>query len=32
MGSKKKHTTTYTAELHERGVRMSREHRYDYTS
>jgi predicted amidohydrolase len=32
MESKKKHTTTYTAELHERGVRMYREHRYDYTS
>ena len=32
MESKKKHTTTYTAELHERGVRMSREYRYDYTS
>ena len=32
MESKKKHTPTYTAEFRERGVRLYREHRPDYTS
>jgi hypothetical protein len=32
MESKKKHTPTYTAEFRERGVRLYREHRSDYTS
>lgn len=32
MESKKKHTTTYTAEFRERGVRLYREQRSDYTS
>ena len=32
MESKKKHAPTFTAELHECGVRLYREYRYDYTS
>ena len=32
MESKKKHTPTHTAEFRERGVRLYREHRSDYTS
>ena len=32
MESKKKPTPTYTAEFRERGVRLYREHRPDYTS
>jgi len=32
MESKKKHAPTITAELHECGVRLYREYRYDYTS
>ncbi len=31
MESRKKHTPTYTAEFRERGVRLYREHRSDYT-
>jgi hypothetical protein len=31
MESKKKHIPTYTAEFRERGVRLYREHRSDYT-
>ena len=32
MAETKKHTPTYTAEFRERGVRLYREHRSDYTS
>ena len=32
MESKKKHHPTYTPEFRERGVRLYREHRSDYTS
>jgi len=32
MESKKNHTPTYTAAFRERGVRLYREHRSDYTS
>ena len=32
MESKKKHAPTFTAELHECGVHLYREYRYDYTS